>query len=87
MAGQSEATLRGARPGPAPSAESPLEPRAPSGVGSWSAPRASRLRALLGREHRDPLGDRPTLQPPRLGQPRLKSRAAQATLQICPGFS
>lgn len=55
MAGQSEATLRGARPGPAPSAESPLEPRAPSGGELERAPRLPPARPPWPRAPR-PLG-------------------------------
>lgn len=55
MAGQSEATLRSARPGPAPSAESPLEPRAPSGGELERAPRLPPARPPWPRAPR-PLG-------------------------------
>lgn len=81
-----EAALRGARPSPDPSAESPLERRALSG---WELERAPRLPTARpqGLGARNPAGSRPTpLRPQRLGQPPLESHGPSDTANL-PGFS
>lgn len=78
-----EAALRGARPSPDPSAESPVEQRAGPG---WELERAPRLPTARPPELGAPQPRGKQICGPSGSGNRLGKVAAQATLQICQGF-